>query len=70
MRKLFTLLLCLLSISGVQTIKAANEIYAVLSSDKQTMTLYYDGQRASRGGVTDWWLQYNSNVYLVIKFKF
>ena len=54
MKKLFTLLLCLLSISGVQTIKAADEIYAVLSSDKQTMTLYYDEQRVSRGGVTDW----------------
>ena len=30
------------------------EIYAVLESDKTTLTIYYDDKRYERGGVTDW----------------
>jgi len=30
------------------------ELYAVQSTDKKTMTLYYDRKREANGGVTDW----------------
>ncbi|MCR4664376.1 MAG: DUF285 domain-containing protein [Paludibacteraceae bacterium] len=54
MKQLFSLL-AVLWIVAMGTVKAAeNEIYAVYSTDGQTMTLYYDNQRAARSGVTDW----------------
>jgi len=52
-------LLMLLSILGVMSMQASNEIYAVLSSDGSELTLYYDGQREARKGVLDWTI-YNS----------
>ena len=36
--------------AGVQQVKA-QEAYAVLSSDGKTVTFYYDGEKASRGGM-------------------
>jgi surface protein len=39
---------------GYFTTKGKNEIYATLSPDKTTMTLFYDDQRSTRGGATDW----------------
>ena len=33
----------------------AKEIYVVLSSDKKTMTIYYDGYKQDRGGVVENW---------------
>lgn len=40
--------------AGVAKMSAANELYAVLSSDKKTVMFWYDGQRSSRGGSTNW----------------
>ncbi|MBO4250469.1 MAG: BspA family leucine-rich repeat surface protein [Paludibacteraceae bacterium] len=57
MKKWF--LLFLLSIIGIAGVQAANEIYAVVNGDQTEMTLYYDGNRASRKGVTDW-SEYNN----------
>jgi len=59
MKKIFILLaLCLVTLFALNV--QAQEIYAVLSSDGNTVTLYYDNQRSSRGGVTDWSI-YNDN---------
>ena len=58
-----TMLMCL---AGAQSAKAAtgenqgDEIYAVLSSNGQTLTLYYTGNRSSNGGVTDWSIYNNA----------
>ena len=49
----------ILSILGAMSMQASNEIYAVLSSNGTELTLYYDGQREARKGVTDWTV-YNS----------
>ncbi len=40
---------------------SGNEIYAVLESDNKTLTIRYDKQRISRGGVTDWY-KYSSDA--------
>ena len=38
-----------------------SEMYAVLESDGTTMTLYFDAERETRGGMEDWWsLPYSS----------
>lgn len=59
MKKIFILLaLCLVTLFALNV--QAQEIYAVRSSDGNTVTLYYDNQRTSRGGVTDWSI-YNDN---------
>ena len=59
MKKIFILLaLSLLTLFALNV--QAQEIYAVRSSDGNTVTLYYDNQRTSRGGVTDWSI-YNDN---------
>jgi surface protein len=44
---------------------AKDEVYAVLESDNETLTLYYDNQRASRGG-GDWTLWNCDKVKTVI----
>ena len=46
------LLFLLLLIGAVQTVRA-QEAYAVLSNDGQTVTFYYDTQKASRTGVLE-----------------
>ena len=59
MRKLFNFLaLSLVTLFALNV--QAQEIYAVRSSDGNTVTLYYDNQRTSLGGVTDWSI-YNKN---------
>ena len=40
---------------------SGNEIYAVLEADNKTLTIRYDKQRISRGGVTDWY-KYSSDA--------
>ena len=52
MRKIFFFALGLLMAAGVKTINAA-EIYASLSSDHKTMTLYY-GEQKDVSDVTEW----------------
>ena len=55
MRKsLLLTLLCLIGLEAMQTAKAADEMYAVLSDGGKTMTLFYDGNRGVFGGQTDW----------------
>ena len=55
MKKIFALLLAVIcGLTGVQKLSAATELYAVLSSDKTTVTFYYDGNRSSRGGSVNW----------------
>ncbi len=55
MKKIFALSLAVIcGLTGVQKMSAATELYAVLSSDKKTVTFYYDGQRSSRGGSVNW----------------
>lgn len=52
-KKIYSLLaLCLLSFGMAQ----ADEIYGVFSNNNQLLTLYYDNNKSSRGGVTpdDW----------------
>ena len=39
----------------------AQEIYAVVDNDNATLTIYYDTQRESRGGVTDWTIKSGGN---------
>ena len=59
MKKFFLLALALISgMVGVQKINAAT-LYAVLSSDKTTVTFYYDDKRSERGGKTMW----ESDIY-------
>ena len=55
MKKIF-LFMAALWMAAAGTVKAANEIYAVktASGDDVVMTLYYDDQRISQGGETDW----------------
>ena len=49
MKKFFLLALALINgMVGVQKINAAT-LYAVLSSDKTTVTFYYDDKRSERG---------------------
>lgn len=61
MKKIFILLaLSLVTLFALNV--QAQEIYAVRSSDGNTVTLYYDTQRTSRGGVTDWSI-YNDNPH-------
>ena len=43
----------------------SKEIYATLSPDKTTMTLFYDDQRSTCGGVTDW-SDFKSDVTTVV----
>ena len=45
--------------AGVEKMSAATELYAVLSPDKTTVTFYYDGNRSSCGGYTNW----QDNIY-------
>ena len=54
MKKIFSLFLLMLLMAGFSA-KAENEIYAVLDLSTTTVTLYYDDQMESRGGVTDWY---------------
>ena len=69
MRKHLLLLLTILSgIGGLQRIYAEEEIYAVLSSDSKTMTLYYDELREARNGATAW-NSYGSTVDSVVLDK-
>lgn len=57
MKKIFLFsLLGLIGIGSLQTVKAESQIYAALSSDEKTMTLYYDEQRDPAD--KSWW-QYN-----------
>ena len=59
MKKLLLVALALLGgLAGVQKINAAT-LYAVLSSDKTTVTFYYDDKRSERGGKTMW----ESDIY-------
>ena len=60
--KLFTLFLGLMCLTGMQKASAAKEIYAALEGN--TMTIYYDDQKASRSGVLNEWGIYagTSNV--------
>ena len=59
MKKFFLLALAIISgMVGVQKINAAT-LYAVLSSDKTTVTFYYDDKRSERGGKTMW----ESDIY-------
>ena len=54
MKKFFLLALALISgMVGVQKINAAT-LYAVLSSDKTTVTFYYDDNCSARGGSAMW----------------
>ena len=53
---------------GYFTTKGKNEIYATLSPDKTTMTLFYDDQRSTRGGATDW-SGFKSDVTTVVLDK-
>ncbi len=53
MRKILSLFMLLLLTAGFSA-KAADEIYAVFNSSTKCITLYYDDQRASRGGVSGW----------------
>ncbi len=57
MKHLFSLLAALWIVAA-GTLKAANEIYAVYSTDGKTMTLYYDDQRTARKGLKDWFYDY------------
>ena len=41
-------------------------IYAVLEADGKTMTLYYDAERAAKGGVTDWTVDGSSGYNEVV----
>ena len=50
---------------GYFTKKAKIEIYAALSTDQKTMTLYYDRKREERGGVTDWTSKYNVETVIL-----
>lgn len=59
MKKLLLVALALLGgLAGVQKINAAT-LYAVLSSDKTTVTFYYDDKRSELGGKTMW----ESDIY-------
>ena len=54
MRKNFLFaLVCFLALTGAQTVQAADEIYATVVDNK--LTIYYDGQKASREGVITTW---------------
>ena len=53
MRKIFTLFAAVL-FAGSMTMKAEKEIYAALSTDEKTMTLYYDEAKSTRNVLTDW----------------
>lgn len=54
MKRFYPILFTLLGLISHQTAYAVSEIYAVLGSAGQVLTLYYDENRASRSGVTDW----------------
>ena len=53
MKKIFSLFMLMLLMAGFSA-KAENEIYAVLDPYVHCLTLYYDDQRESRGGMTSW----------------
>ncbi len=40
-------------------ITAEGNLYAVLGDDMETLTIYYDGDKDKRGGVTEWWNEYS-----------
>ena len=48
------ILLFIVTLCWAMNMHAVSEMYGVLSSNKQVLTLYYDESRASRKGVTDW----------------
>ena len=57
MKKILLFVLALIwGLGSVQKMQAAAEIYAVATpeGDATILTLYYDEQRETRGGVTDW----------------
>ena len=53
-RFLLMVMAALCGFAGVEKMSAANELYAVLSSDKKTVTFYYDDQRSIRRGFVNW----------------
>ena len=56
--KKFLALLLLIVVSVA--VMAEKELYAVLSDS--TLTIYYDANRASKGGVTEWWNVSNMRI--------
>ena len=54
MKKFLLLAFALLAGMGGVVKTNAQEIYAAMEPDGETMVLYYDDQRDSRGGLTDW----------------
>ena len=63
-KNLLFVLALIWGLGSVQKMQAAAEIYAVATpeGDATTLTLYYDEQRETRGGVTDWRVYNNCEV--------
>ena len=65
MKKFLLLAFALLAGMGGVVKTHAQEIYAAMEPDGETMVLYYDDQRDSRGGLTDWGI-WGHNVTRVV----
>ena len=63
MRKIFTLFAAVL-FAGSMTMKAEKEIYAALSTDEKTMTLYYDEAKSTRSNVLANWTEDMGTYYV------
>ena len=65
MKKIF-LFMAALWMAAAGTVKAEDEMYAVLEQGT-IMRLYYDGQMTSRGGKTQWWWDYDETALKAVK---
>ena len=65
MRKIFTLFaLGMVVFFGTQKAFAEKEIYAALSTDEKTMTLYYDEAKSTRSKVLTAWTEADGTLYV------